>query len=106
MKRVRTKNQTRARNLNHALTVFSVDVYCVVFSFISVAHLLMLAFSALTLLAGLQEERGADCLHMVQLMPLHPQTPPPLASFKSRLVLPFCYQLSQIVPEKRAITWV
>jgi len=31
-------------------------------------------------------ERGADCLHMVQLMPLHPQTLSSLASFKSRLV--------------------
>ena len=65
------------------------------------------AFSALTLLVGRQEEhpacknckwwcvgvvicleRGADCLHMVQLMPLHRKTPPSLASFKSRLVLP------------------
>ena len=34
-------------------------------------------------------ERGADCLHMVQLMPLLPKTPSSLASFKSRLVLPF-----------------
>ena len=33
-------------------------------------------------------ERGADCLHMVQLMPLHPKTPSSLALFKSRLVLP------------------
>jgi len=33
-------------------------------------------------------ERGADCLHMVQLMPLHPKTPSSLASFQSRLVLP------------------
>jgi len=32
-------------------------------------------------------ERGADCLHMVQ-MPLHPKTPSSLALFKSRLVLP------------------
>ena len=41
-------------------------------------------------------ERGAD-LHMAQLMPL------PLAvscSVKSRLVLPFWYQLTQVVPEK------
>ena len=48
-------------------------------------------------------ERGADCLHMVQLMPLHPETPSPLASFKSRLVLPFWYQLSQVVLEKRLL---
>ena len=31
-------------------------------------------------------ERGADCLHMVQLMSLHPKTPSSLASFKSRQV--------------------
>ena len=40
-------------------------------------------------------DRGADCLHMVQLMPLQPQTPSSLASFKSRLVLPFGYWLTQ-----------
>jgi len=34
-------------------------------------------------------ERGADCLHMVQLMLLaSKKTPSSLASFKSRLVLP------------------
>ena len=48
-------------------------------------------------------ERGADCLHMVQLMPLHPKTPSSLASFKSRLVLPFWYQLTQVVVEKRPL---
>ena len=42
-------------------------------------------------------ERGADCLHMVQLMPLLPKTPWSLVSFKSRLVLPFCYRLTQVV---------
>jgi len=64
------------------------------------SHLSGLSFSALTLLVGRQErhpsckklsvgagvviclERGAD-LHMAQLMPL------PLASVKSRLILPF-----------------
>ena len=73
------------------------------------------AFSALTLLVGRQEghpaskktewwgagvviclERGAD-LHMAQLMPL------PLTvscSVKSRLVLPFWYRLTWVVPEK------
>jgi len=45
-------------------------------------------------------ERGADCLHMVQLMPCYPKTPAPLASFKSRLVLPFWYWLTQLVLEK------
>jgi len=29
----------------------------------------------------------ADCLHMVQLMPLHPETPSYFASFISRLAL-------------------
>jgi len=36
-------------------------------------------------------KQGADCLHMVQLMPLRLQTPSSLASFKSRLVLLFQY---------------
>ena len=77
----------------------------------------MNAFSALMGLVGRQEEhparknlsdevlvwlsficpeRGADCLHMIQLMPLYPKTPSPLASFKSRLVLPFWYWLTQV----------
>ena len=40
---------------------------------------------------------------MVQLMPLHPQTTSCLASFKSRLVLPFRYWLIQVVQEKRPL---
>jgi len=43
------------------------------------------------------------CLHMVQLMPLHPQTPSTLASFKSRLILPSWYWLTQVVLEKRSL---
>jgi len=39
-------------------------------------------------------ERAADCLHMVQLMPLPSQNPSCLASFKSRLVIPFWYRLT------------
>ena len=72
------------------------------------------SFSALTLLVGRQEghpvckkewwgtgvviclERGAD-LHMAQLMPLHSLS---LASVKSRLVLPFWYWLTRVVPEQ------
>jgi len=50
--------------------------------------------------------RGADCLHMVQLMPLHPETASSLASFKSRLVLPYWYRLTQVVLEKRLLQWV
>jgi len=46
-------------------------------------------------------ERGADCLHMVQLMPL--PSPSSLTSFKSRLVLPFGYQLAQVFLEKRQL---
>ena len=76
------------------------------------ASCLKYGFSALTLLVGRQEEnrasknwgvdvvicleRGVDCLHMVQLMPLHPQTPSSLTSFKSRLVLPFWYRLPRL----------
>ena len=48
-------------------------------------------------------QRCADCLHMVQLMPLHPQTPSTLASFKSRLILPSWYWLTQVVLEKRSL---
>ena len=36
-------------------------------------------------------QQGADCLHMVQLMPLHSKPPSSLASFKSRLVLVLAY---------------
>jgi len=46
-------------------------------------------------------EPGADCLHVVQLMPLHPKTPSSLDSFKSGLVLLFWYRLAQVVQEKR-----
>ena len=75
----------------------------------------IVAFSALTLLVGRQEghpvckktewwgagvviclERGAD-LHMAQLMPL----PLTVSCFsKSRLVLPFWYRLTRVVPNK------
>jgi len=48
-------------------------------------------------------ERGADCLHMVQLMPLHPRTPSSLAAFKSRLVLHFWYRPTRVVLEKRPL---
>jgi len=48
-------------------------------------------------------QQGAACLHMVQLMPLHPKPPSSLASFKSRLVLPFWYWLTQVVLEKRLL---
>jgi len=51
-------------------------------------------------------ERGADCLHTVQLMPLHPKTPSTLASFKSRLVLLFWYRITQVVLENRPLTGV
>jgi len=39
---------------------------------------------------------GAD-LHIAQLMPLHSLS---LASVKSRLILPFWYRLTRIVPDK------
>ena len=51
-------------------------------------------------------ERGADCLHMVRLMPLmplHPRTPSFLALFKSRLVILFWYRLTQVVLERRLL---
>ena len=48
-------------------------------------------------------ERRADCLHVVQLMPLHLKTPSSLASFKSGPVLPGWYQLIQVLLEKRPL---
>ena len=50
-------------------------------------------------------ERGANCLHMVQLKPLHSQTPSSLASFKSRLFLPFWCRPTQVVLERRLLNW-
>jgi len=40
---------------------------------------------------------------MVQLMKPHPETPSSLASFKSRLVLPFWYRLTQVDLENRPL---
>jgi len=48
-------------------------------------------------------ELGAACLRMVQLMPLHSKTPSSRASFESRLVLPFCCRLTEVVLEKRPL---
>jgi len=44
--------------------------------------------------------QGADRLHVVQLMLLHPRTP---SSLKSRLVLPFWYRLTQVVLKKKSL---
>ena len=73
----------------------------------------VIAFSALTLLVGRQEGHPAckklECagvvislercpdFHMAQLMPLPLMS---LASVKSRLVLPFWYWLTWVVPDK------
>ena len=48
-------------------------------------------------------QRSADCLQMVQLMPLHPKTPSSLASSEPRLVLPFWHRLTRVVLEKRPL---
>jgi len=74
----------------------------------------IIAFSALTLFVGwwgvgvvICLEWGADCLHMVELIPLSPKVSPCLASFKIQTVftfpLPFLYQLTQVVLEKRPL---
>ena len=89
-------------SLDHHFTPFSAGWYLFTY----------LTFSALTLLVGRQEghpackkteqwgagmviclERGAN-LHMAQLMPL------PLTVSCSRLVLPFWYWLTWVVPDK------
>jgi len=48
-------------------------------------------------------ERGADYLHMVQLMPLHPKTPPSLASFKFQTGFTFLVLANPGYPGKEAI---
>jgi len=48
-------------------------------------------------------ERGADCLYMVQLMPLPSQNPIISCLIKSRQVLPFWYPHSQVFMEKRPL---
>jgi len=48
-------------------------------------------------------EQGADCLHMVQLMALHPKNPSSFASFKSRLVLPLLVPAYPGCPGKEAV---
>ena len=49
-----------------------------------------------------QSTKG-NCLHIVKLIPLHPQTLASLASSKSKLVLPFWYRLTQVIQEKRLL---
>ena len=48
-------------------------------------------------------ERGADCLHMVQLMPQPSQNPIISCLIKSRLVLPFWHRRTQVVLERRLL---
>jgi len=47
-------------------------------------------------------ERGAGCLQWSDATAI-PKTPSYLASFKSRLVLPFWYRLTQVVLKKRPL---
>ena len=53
-------------------------------------------------------QRRADCLHIVQLMPLHRKTASSIASFKSSLslIIPLWCQLTQVVVEKRPLNGV
>ena len=48
-------------------------------------------------------DRGVDCLHMVQLMPVPSQNAINCCIIKSGLVLPFWYRLTQFVLEKRPL---
>ena len=49
-------------------------------------------------------ERGADDLHIVNLMPLPPHPlPSSFVSLKSRMVLPFWFLLTQVVSGKRLL---
>jgi len=58
----------------------------------------------MTCWCGLQQ--GADCLHMVKLMPLHPKTTSSLASFKSKMVFTFLVLAYPGCPGKEAIKQV
>ena len=109
--------------MSKSLTESLVYIYCVGLRCSDINLLICEhAFSALTLLVGHQvehpvckncdemlvwlpvwSERGADCLHVVQLMPLHRKTPSSLVSSKSRLVLPFWYRLTQVVLQKKPL---
>ena len=48
-------------------------------------------------------EQGADCLCIVQLMPLHPKTPSSLASFKSKLRFTLLVPAYPVVLEKKPL---
>ena len=70
------------------------------------------AFSALTLLIGRQEEHPAfkklsdEVLVWLSVWSeVHPKDPSSLASFKSKMVLPFRYQLTLFILEKRPLKW-
>jgi len=106
------KNTRNSRNTVLLLLLYSLYDDLISTEFIKYIRISgRVCFSTLTLLVGRQKghpvcewwgtgvviclEWGAD-LHMAQLMP------PPLtvASVKSRLVLPFWYRLTRVVPEK------
>jgi len=48
-------------------------------------------------------QRGAACLHMVQLMPLHPKTPSSLVSFKIQAGFTFLVPAYPGCPGKEAV---
>jgi len=48
-------------------------------------------------------KRRADCLHMVQPMPLPSKTATSVAWFKSRLTFPLWYRFTQVILEKRPL---
>jgi len=51
-------------------------------------------------------ERDADCLRVVQLMPLLPKTPSSLASFKLETDCTFLVLANPGCPGKEAVQWV
>ena len=75
-----------------------------VIKYIEYVYGVQYAFSALTLLVGWQEGHPAckkrSCGVLVWLSVWSKVHSPSLASVKSRLVLPFWYQLTWVVPEK------
>ena len=108
--------------LHSALKLYVVGCFILCFLNYPLLFWRPIAFSALTLLVGCQEKHPA-CKKLsdevlvwwsvwseVQIVCIWsswcyciPKTPSSLASFKSRLLLPFWYQLTQVVLEKRLL---
>ena len=115
MRHTRQKHSWNYTDQRHSSQLDHPPSLSIVFKQIIPLYLVVVgAFSALMLLAGQQEgqkklssgvlawlsvwsEVQTVCIWSSWCHRIHPQTPSSLASIKSRLVLPFWYQLTQVV---------